>query len=55
MLTLNKYTWWIYNTSINTSKKINDFLKRENSINEKFSILARRNDDLFSKEIRLSP
>jgi len=54
-LTLNKYTSWIYDPSINTSKKDNDFLKRDNPISEKFSILARGNDDLFSRDVRLSP
>ena len=54
-LTLNKYTSWIYDPSINVSKKDNDFLKRDNPISEKFSILARGNDDLFSRDIRLSP
>ena len=52
---LNKYTSWIYDPSINISKKDNDFLKRDNPISEKFSILARGNDDLFSRDIRLSP
>ena len=52
---INKYTSWIYDPSINISKKDNDFLKRDNPISEKFSILARGNDDLFSKDIRLSP
>ena len=54
-VTLNKYTSWIYDPSINTSKKDNDFLKRDNPISEKFSILARGNDDLFSRDVRLSP
>ena len=54
-VTLNKYTSWIYDPSINISKKDNDFLKRDNPISEKFSILARGNDDLFSRDIRLSP
>ncbi len=54
-VTLNKYTTWIYDPSINISKKDNDFLKRDNPISEKFSILARGNDDLFSKDIKLSP
>ena len=54
-VTLNKYTSWIYDPSINISKKDNDFLKRDNPISEKFSILARGNDDLFSKDIKLSP
>ena len=54
-ITLNKYTSWIYDPSINISKKENDFLKRDNPISEKFSILARGNDDLFSRDIRLSP
>ena len=52
---VNKYTSWIYDPSINISKKDNDFLKRDNPISEKFSILARGNDDLFSRDIRLSP
>ena len=52
---INKYTSWIYDPSINISKKDNDFLKRDNPISEKFSILARGNDDLFSRDIRLSP
>ena len=52
---INKYTSWIYDPSINTSKKDNDFLKRDNPISEKFSILARGNDDLFSRDMRLSP
>ena len=54
-INLNKYTSWIYDPSINISKKDNDFLKRDNPISEKFSILARGNDDLFSRDIRLSP
>ena len=54
-MTLNKYTSWIYDPSINVSKKDNDFLKRDNPISEKFSILSRGNDDLFSRDIRLSP
>ena len=54
-VTFNKYTSWIYDPSINESKKDNDFLKRDNPISEKFSILARGNDDLFSRDIRLSP
>ena len=52
---INKYTSWIYDPSINISKKDNDFLKRDNPISEKFSILARGNDDLFSRDMRLSP
>ena len=52
---INKYTSWIYDSSINISKKDNDFLKRDNPISEKFSILARGNDDLFSRDMRLSP
>ena len=52
---INKYTSWIYDPSINIGKKENDFLKRDNPISEKFSILARGNDDLFSRDIRLSP
>ena len=52
---INKYTSWIYDSSINISKKENDFLKRDNPISEKFSILARGNDDLFSRDMRLSP
>ena len=52
---INKYTSWIYDPSINIGKKENDFLKRDNPISEKFSILARGNDDLFSRDMRLSP
>ena len=54
-ITLNKYTAWIYDPSINISKKDSDFLNRDNPISEKFSILARGNDDLFSRDIRLDP
>ena len=54
-ITLNKYTSWIYDPNINVSKKDTDFLNRDNPISEKFSILARGNDDLFSRDIRLDP
>ena len=54
-INFNKYTAWIYDPSINISKKDNDFLKRDNPISEKFSILSRGNDDLFSRDKRSSP
>ena len=49
-----KYTTWVYDPFINRSKK--DFTSTENPVQNKFSILARRNDDdLIARELRLNP
>ena len=49
-----KYTTWVYDPVINRSKK--DYTSTENPVENKFSILARSNDDdLIARDIRLNP
>ena len=49
-----KYTTWVFDPCINISKK--DYTSTENPVENKFSILARSNDDdLIARDIRLNP
>ena len=49
-----KYTTWVFDPCINKLKK--DYTSTENPVENKFSILARSNDDeLIARDIRLNP
>ena len=46
------FTNWVFDPYINTNTE--DFLNKDNPISEKFSYLARGNDELFARDIRLT-